>query len=499
MGWDARSAGRRQAGRRQAGRRLIFRCTLRCSLSGVPPLTLYASPSLSPCTPRLPLSPTPFSSSSPSPPLSQQQSPQQVTLSTGLRPHTRSLLGRTHRTPSEVSAYLASISSRFSAHTYDLFANNCNHFSHALVVFLGLPGIPEDILRLPERVRASGPMGQQISQLWGSMSQQFVGRSGGGGTGDPFGGAFAASAYEDSTGAAGSASGAATASSAAAGPAAAPLPQSLLAELKVTLYSELQGVELVHARLKAGAGGEHCLSQPEEELLGRLGAALKEPSPAAWAPVACAAAARVLATFPPACAFPAAILVRLLAGREDCAAALTAEGGAAALLLQRYAATEAGWGSAAVHNQALQGLCTLLGGRAGRAWACSAPAAQQLAGVIARELGNATRADCRLLALALACNGVAAWEGVQGGSAEGHCQGGLPLLAALLRGVSGEGTGRRLQAATHLLRAGCFQGGDLGALALSVEGCAEGLQGVAAGGGEHAREAAAVLGLLREG
>lgn len=46
---------------------------------------------------------------------------------------------------------------------YDLFENNCNHFSDHLAFFLVEKGIPEHILSLPELVKSS-PMFKQLFQ-----------------------------------------------------------------------------------------------------------------------------------------------------------------------------------------------------------------------------------------------------------------------------------------------------------------------------------------------
>ena len=459
----------------------------------------------------------------------QRERPAQVTRNTGLTPIARLPLGRTQRSDAEIAAHLSTLSAKYSASTYDLFANNCNHFSHDLAKFLlGGTGIPEDIVRLPERVRASGPMGAQISQMWGTMSQQFGAASGGGARADPFAAAFGAGAGAGSSGAAAGARPAPTP------PLNARLPSAsrLAAPPAPCAYADASGAGLVHARLQAVAAasaGALALSAEEGELLSGLGAALAAPPapPAPWAPLACALAARALrAPWPPATAsFPAALRARLLSLRADCAAGLLQDGaggggagggglgGAAGALLSGLTAAPEGWGLASTNNQALQALVNVCGCSAGRAWATAHPqAAPALAALVARELRNAARADCRTIALGLGTNLALAWGEVgraQGeAEASAHLQrGGLALLCALLGGLEEEGgaeaVGRRLHAAAHLLRAHAFEGGDAGALALSMD-CAAGLQAVAgeAAGkwpAEVRAEAQAVLRMLQGG
>jgi hypothetical protein len=80
----------------------------------------------------------------------QKQRPAAVVQSTGLAPIARLPLGRTARSDAEVAEHLRALAPRFSAATYDLFRNNCNHFSAALAAFLGC-SVPAEIVQLPER------------------------------------------------------------------------------------------------------------------------------------------------------------------------------------------------------------------------------------------------------------------------------------------------------------------------------------------------------------
>jgi len=47
----------------------------------------------------------------------------------GLAPVTTTVLGHTNVTQTELQAHLASMNARFTQATYDVFRNNCNHFS----------------------------------------------------------------------------------------------------------------------------------------------------------------------------------------------------------------------------------------------------------------------------------------------------------------------------------------------------------------------------------
>jgi len=90
----------------------------------------------------------------------------------GIAPMRREVLGMTEKSASDFHAYLDSISSRFTQSTYDVFRNNCNHFSDTAVRFLlNGTGIPAEIVNLPDRILAT-PMGQMLAPTWSSMQQQ---------------------------------------------------------------------------------------------------------------------------------------------------------------------------------------------------------------------------------------------------------------------------------------------------------------------------------------
>ncbi len=55
--------------------------------------------------------------------------PSEVVKVFGLLPVERLNLGKTYKTEEELQVFLRQISSRFTMESYDLFSNNCNHFS----------------------------------------------------------------------------------------------------------------------------------------------------------------------------------------------------------------------------------------------------------------------------------------------------------------------------------------------------------------------------------
>ena len=56
------------------------------------------------------------------------------------------------------------ISHKYTAATYDLATNNCNHFSNEAAEFLLSRGIPDEIVGLPQRVLAT-PVGQMVMPM----------------------------------------------------------------------------------------------------------------------------------------------------------------------------------------------------------------------------------------------------------------------------------------------------------------------------------------------
>jgi hypothetical protein len=82
-------------------------------------------------------------------------------------------LGTTTKTQEELHEFLRSISSQFSAATYDLLNNNCNNFSNAVSNFLLGSSIPNYITGLPAEFLAT-PFGQMIAPSLSSMQQNML-------------------------------------------------------------------------------------------------------------------------------------------------------------------------------------------------------------------------------------------------------------------------------------------------------------------------------------
>ena len=92
-------------------------------------------------------------------------------------------LGITQRSQSELTEYLRSINSLFTASTYDLLTNNCNNFSDNISRFLLGQGIPSYIVDLPQIV-FNTPGGMVLRPMIENM-QNAVRQQNGGGL-DPF-------------------------------------------------------------------------------------------------------------------------------------------------------------------------------------------------------------------------------------------------------------------------------------------------------------------------
>lgn len=397
----------------------------------------------------------------------QSEPPERVVAMTGMRPVERRALGSTRVTAHALDAHLSThaMRSRFAPERYDLFTHNCNHFSHEVALFLLGQGIPSEIVDLPQRVAAT-PLGSQIMAMWGGFAGA-AGVGGGGGSGaDPFAGRFGG----------GGLAGAAVAGSAAlsqvvpralpapAAPVAAPAvqPSNVLTTrpLPLTFYEDVAGVPLCVARLKkvsdalqspqstAAASGAPAATAPAAPLTDAERALLHAlPSSITGGGGECynAFATRLLREWAPAvpdAAFPAALLVRLLASRSAGASLCTA-GGALDALLDGLA-KDGGWGAPAADNQALQALANAFAQAPSAAWARSRAAA--LAAIVARDLA-APRADIRSIAASLAMNLVIS---MVGGDGAGGVVGGVTgvddsdgavvtlLAAALGDGLVGE-------------------------------------------------------------
>lgn len=73
-------------------------------------------------------------------------------------------IGMTDKTQHDFESFLRSIRKQFTARTYKLLENNCNHFSNECCKFLCNIGIPEEIISLPALFLAT-PMGKQLEPM----------------------------------------------------------------------------------------------------------------------------------------------------------------------------------------------------------------------------------------------------------------------------------------------------------------------------------------------
>lgn len=78
------------------------------------------------------------------------------------------VLGTTAKSHAAFTAFLADITPRFTAATYDLLENNCNNFTDAAAHFLLGAGIPQYILDLP-REALDTPLGAALRPMLDSM------------------------------------------------------------------------------------------------------------------------------------------------------------------------------------------------------------------------------------------------------------------------------------------------------------------------------------------
>ena len=107
--------------------------------------------------------------------------PNEVTEIFGLQPVERLILGTSLKTEEELYVFLRHISPCFTMDSYDLFSNNCNHFSSTLSSFLIGAPIPSRITDIP-RLVLSTPLGSLLGQTMTGMNNRFGAMSGG----DPF-------------------------------------------------------------------------------------------------------------------------------------------------------------------------------------------------------------------------------------------------------------------------------------------------------------------------
>ena len=88
----------------------------------------------------------------------------------GLYPVQLLTMGETQQSKESLEQYIASISHRFTAMTYDLLTNNCNNFSDTICRFLVGRGIPSYIVDLPNIVMST-PGGQAFRPMIEQMQQ----------------------------------------------------------------------------------------------------------------------------------------------------------------------------------------------------------------------------------------------------------------------------------------------------------------------------------------
>lgn len=82
-------------------------------------------------------------------------------------------LGYTHLPKDLFEEFLVEIKDKYSASTYNLLNNNCNHFTNAAAEFLMGKGIPDEILKQHE-VLLNSPMGSMIMPMLQQMGQGSV-------------------------------------------------------------------------------------------------------------------------------------------------------------------------------------------------------------------------------------------------------------------------------------------------------------------------------------
>jgi thioredoxin len=87
-------------------------------------------------------------------------------------------LGNTEITKQELDDYVVSIADQFSANTYDIFQNNCNHFSNNLSEFLVGETIPTEYLNQAKEFDHT-PIGNFIKSMNEAMKAQVQSAHGG--------------------------------------------------------------------------------------------------------------------------------------------------------------------------------------------------------------------------------------------------------------------------------------------------------------------------------
>jgi hypothetical protein len=106
----------------------------------------------------------------------------------GLNPTRIDVMGDTFKTEADLQAHVGTLSSRFTAATYNLMSNNCNNFSDEVCKFLCGHGITDDIINQAELI-FNTPNGAMFRPIMESMTSQINGfPHTTGSTFDPFGG-----------------------------------------------------------------------------------------------------------------------------------------------------------------------------------------------------------------------------------------------------------------------------------------------------------------------
>jgi len=363
--------------------------------------------------------------------------PAQVVARYGMRPVETIVLGHTRRTDSELRAFFLTIRSRFSPDSYDLFLNNCNHFSSEVSLFLLGTPIPERISGVPARVLAS-PLGPMLGQLMSGMNDRMgLGRS-------TLGVAPAPAAPHPSA-------------AAARPPASTVLQESAAPLLYVPEPDAAVNTAMLRRLVAAGTEAGAALSPAKLAALDEMAAAVSvavsgsTSSCIPWMHVAGGVLATALTSWPLASsAVPSLAFLRLLVVRAIffplCVPALTV-----ALALLNAPGGEM-TGRPPANLLLVTALVNACGGsNEGRAWATTASVLPSLADG-ALFLLQSPRSEMRLLASALLHNAVLAMDS-EGVAASGSVS--TQLLCGLLDGVETEAEWevmrRRLLGAGRLL------------------------------------------------
>lgn len=347
----------------------------------------------------------------------QAQSPAEITARMGMRPMEIQVLGRTSVDKATLRHFLSTpaMVSKFSPMRYDLFTNNCNHFSDVVAKFLFAHptnpllsvGIPLEIVNLPQRVAAT-PMGAQIMSMWGNAAGAMR-------SSDPFG-----SYGDDDNEGLPPPSGAASISSSYSSQRfpASNIMQSLPPLITyIDLYAAHLGPRLRKADAAVKAAGSSTdtslsssllsLSLTREEGLFADTLTTHISAGGDWADKATLLATRVLRDWPRTIndvAFSGLLLARLALSQVDrnsdsgSGGGGTPRGALSQIILDGLLSSDIGWGSAPVlSNMALMAIANSV--VFNKVWALHSRA--QIADIVSREL-TSVRLDHRKIAASIA-------------------------------------------------------------------------------------------------